>query len=167
MEILQEKLLTNTACQTVKAHFREHLKKQMLSISALRRMEAKRGLEEIPLPQGLILSFSSFSSEIDTSSLNKRLLQEERLVLPHVSGDLLLLYHGDDQIDPCSIACALIPGLGFDASNMRLGRGKGYYDRFLKTLPLLHTIGIGFQEQYVDQLPCEPHDIPLSRLSLF
>lgn len=52
----------------------------------------------------------------------------------------------------------LVPGVGFDAFGMRLGRGKGYYDRFLSTSPGL-KIGFGFSWQCVrEALPCELHD---------
>ena len=50
----------------------------------------------------------------------------------------------------------LVPGLAFDVYNKlseksvsRLGRGKGYYDVFLKKIPNCYTMGIGFNEQFV------------------
>jgi len=58
------------------------------------------------------------------------------------------------------IEVALVLGLGFDRRGIRLGHGKGYFDRFLagRRFP---SIGLGFDEQLVDELPAEPHDVPM------
>ncbi len=60
-------------------------------------------------------------------------------------------YH---EISPSWI---LVPGVGFDLKGARLGRGKGFYDRFLKSHPAL-TVGIGWSEQIEDKIPVESHD---------
>ncbi|MCY4643118.1 MAG: 5-formyltetrahydrofolate cyclo-ligase [Bacteriovoracales bacterium] len=51
----------------------------------------------------------------------------------------------------------VVPALGLTRSGKRLGRGKGYYDRILKTFrgP---TIGLCFEEQLCDEIPEEEHD---------
>jgi 5-formyltetrahydrofolate cyclo-ligase len=47
-------------------------------------------------------------------------------------------------------------------NNVRLGRGHGYYDRFLCGLPdTTKTIGLAFDFQVVDNLPKDSHDIPV------
>ncbi|MCM8781460.1 MAG: 5-formyltetrahydrofolate cyclo-ligase [Candidatus Omnitrophica bacterium] len=59
----------------------------------------------------------------------------------------------------------LVPGLAFDKDGNRLGRGKGYYDRFLKKLAIhVLTIGLCFDFQVLDSIPRLPHDIPLKML---
>lgn len=58
---------------------------------------------------------------------------------------------------------AFIPGLGFDRRLRRLGRGRGFYDRFLKG-SLILKVGVSFAEQLVEELPYEPHDIDLDAL---
>lgn len=64
--------------------------------------------------------------------------------------------------DPGVIDLALVPGLAFTRAGHRLGRGKGYYDRFLAQLrPGCFKCGIGYDFQLVDELPTEPHDVPL------
>lgn len=50
-----------------------------------------------------------------------------------------------------------IPGLGFDLNGGRLGRGKGFYDRFLETSDALR-IGLCWTEQLKDKIPVESHD---------
>lgn len=58
---------------------------------------------------------------------------------------------------------ALIPGLGFDQiTGHRLGRGAGYYDRYLARRTSCVTIGLGFDEQVVTGLPAQPHDVPMN-----
>jgi len=54
----------------------------------------------------------------------------------------------------------IIPGLAFDASGSRLGRGGGYYDRTLAACgPRTLVIGVGFDCQLVAAVPTDPHDI--------
>ena len=67
---------------------------------------------------------------------------------------------------PCEgIDLVLVPGVAFDKKGNRLGRGKGYYDRFLKGLPKRTlTIGLCFDFQVVEFIPKLPHDIPVQRL---
>ncbi|MCD6539298.1 MAG: 5-formyltetrahydrofolate cyclo-ligase [Candidatus Omnitrophica bacterium] len=53
----------------------------------------------------------------------------------------------------------VVPGLAFDKENQRLGRGKGYYDRFLKNLlPKTLKIGVAFSEQIFERLPFSLQD---------
>jgi len=59
----------------------------------------------------------------------------------------------------------LTPGLAFDRGGRRLGRGKGFYDRFLHTLRAAHPpgrsswcVGLCFDEQLVDRVPVSDHD---------
>ena len=54
----------------------------------------------------------------------------------------------------------LVPGVAFDRQGHRLGRGKGYYDRLLKTVRGLKC-GVGFDEQLVEEIPVEAHDVRL------
>ena len=62
------------------------------------------------------------------------------------------------------IDLVIVPGVAFDKYNMRLGRGHGYYDRFLSSLPdRTTTIGLAFDFQVVDNLPKDSHDIPVSK----
>lgn len=51
----------------------------------------------------------------------------------------------------------LVPGLGFDFSGARLGRGKGFYDRYLENQQALR-IGLAWTEQIVEKIPVEGHD---------
>ena len=58
----------------------------------------------------------------------------------------------------------LVPAVGFDALGRRLGRGKGYYDQLLSHTPA-KKCGIAFDWQVVDELPAEPHDVPMNYLA--
>ena len=51
----------------------------------------------------------------------------------------------------------LVPGVGFDLSGARLGRGKGFYDRYFENKNVL-KIGLAWSEQIVEKLPVEKHD---------
>src|SRR2546422_94533 len=54
----------------------------------------------------------------------------------------------------------LVPGVAFALDGRRLGRGKGVYDRLLMSVRG-SKCGAGFDEQIVDDLPVEPHDVRL------
>jgi 5-formyltetrahydrofolate cyclo-ligase len=55
----------------------------------------------------------------------------------------------------------LVPGVAFDAQGWRLGRGKGFYDRLLAQV-CGTTCGVAFDEQIVETIPVEPHDVRLT-----
>lgn len=66
---------------------------------------------------------------------------------------------GDIFYDYDTIDVAIIPGMAFDIAGHRLGRGRGYYDRFLSQVPHVYKIGVCYPTQLVDRVPTDPHDI--------
>jgi 5-formyltetrahydrofolate cyclo-ligase len=57
----------------------------------------------------------------------------------------------------------LVPGVAFDLECHRLGRGRGYYDQLLGVIRG-RTCGVAFENQVVDHIPVEPHDVRLECL---
>ena len=56
----------------------------------------------------------------------------------------------------------LVPGLAFTADGSRLGRGAGFYDRFLSAIPATTVkIGVCFEFQRVSEIPQESHDVKM------
>lgn len=115
------------------------------------------------------------------------MIQQEKLVLPKVSGKDLVFYHvfsyeelekskwnvlepksTASPINPSDISILFVPALCFDTNNYRLGRGKGFYDHFLSLHPTSKSIGVGYQEQLSKlPLPNEQHDQSLDEVLLF
>jgi 5-formyltetrahydrofolate cyclo-ligase len=63
------------------------------------------------------------------------------------------------------IDLVIVPGLGFSNDGHRIGRGMGFYDRFLAQANFIGvSCGMGFEEQIVAALPVLDHDVPLSML---
>ncbi|MGI6402277.1 MAG: 5-formyltetrahydrofolate cyclo-ligase [Thermoguttaceae bacterium] len=57
-------------------------------------------------------------------------------------------------VAPEDIDVMLTPGLAFDLQGRRLGRGAGYYDRYLPQLRRdAFIVGIGYEEQLVEETP--------------
>ena len=75
---------------------------------------------------------------------------------------------GCPLVEPKSLDAILLPGLAFDRAGNRLGRGAGFYDRFISSLhdaghrPAL--IGVCYHAQIVDSVPTEPHDHRVDRV---
>lgn len=55
----------------------------------------------------------------------------------------------------------LVPGVAFDHSGRRLGRGQGYYDRWLRDAQATTLCGVAFEEQWLEEIPAEEHDITM------
>ena len=59
----------------------------------------------------------------------------------------------------------IVPLVAFDRAGARLGYGGGCYDRYLPMLsPACQIIGIAFDEQRVDHVPTDAHDLPLPHI---
>lgn len=82
---------------------------------------------------------------------------------PYLLDDL----HGQgwQEADEQLFDVAAIPLVAFDDGLMRLGYGGGNYDRFLPKLRHdCFVAGVAFEEQRVEHVPTEPHDLPLPRI---
>lgn len=75
-------------------------------------------------------------------------------------------YDKKKSLDFDEMDLVIVPGIAFDRNNYRLGRGAGYYDRFLGALPShVPTLGLAFDFQIVDSIPhLQEHDVPVSRV---
>lgn len=71
---------------------------------------------------------------------------------------------GSDLLDDAQIGAVIVPALAFDLEGRRLGRGRGYYDRFLDRLSP-DCLRIGITGDFVaDRVPTEDHDIAMTHL---
>jgi len=125
-----------------------------------------------------VLFYSSFDGEVDTHEMIKetikfgkkiglpKIIKKEKKIVPRLveyfEKDIELGPYGIKQpkdsvtevLDLENIDMVIVPGVAFDKANNRLGRGGGYYDRFLKKLPSnIPTCGLAFDFQIVDHLP--------------
>ncbi len=65
----------------------------------------------------------------------------------------------DTTIDLC-----IVPVLGVDSEGHRLGKGKGYYDRFFAKFPNCEKVAVAFKEQVFDKVVTESHDIKMDKV---
>ena len=129
-----------------------------------------------------VLAFAAMPDEPDTAEMLRRALADgKRLLLPRVRSKtemdwveipaLCLLRPGAFGIqeppadlpaaDPAGYAAALalVPCLAASPDGIRLGRGGGYYDRYLAAHPDCHTAAVGYAIQIVDSIMTEETDI--------
>jgi len=135
----------------------------------------------------LVMFYASRQNEVDTHRMiDEALGAGKKVALPRCAGQKTFVAkeisnrHTDlekgaygiyeprkeaPEVDAGRIGLVVVPGVAFDIKNERLGRGKGYYDRFLKKLPRgKTTIGLAFDFQIVKDLPKDAHDIPVSKV---
>lgn len=127
-----------------------------------------------------ILMYHSLPDELPTVRFLKKWHGRKHFFLPRVNGvNLEILpydesklelgaFHieepaGDDLTDVNEIELMVIPAVAFDRKGNRLGRGKGFYDRLLKSSSAL-KIGVGYEFQLLDEIPCEPHDVAMDMI---
>lgn len=64
-----------------------------------------------------------------------------------------------------ALGMVVVPLVAFDRTGARLGYGGGCYDRYLPTLSAsCQIVGIAFDEQHVDHVPTDVHDLPLPNI---
>lgn len=121
-----------------------------------------------------IFVYCSTDREASTTAILARALADgKRVMLPRVSGDAMLLvpYALGDPLavgafgifeptgEPTDEApdLAVIPLLAFDRTRARLGKGKGYYDRFLASFRGT-SLALAYAEQEVPAVPTDRFD---------
>lgn len=143
-------------------------------------LKVDEGADKAHAERTRIFAFASFGREPDTWQLLRWLWSRNRAAwLPRVVGRQMRFYavRGEDELAPTGYRgvaepestndadlprpgdLIIVPGLAFTTEGARLGRGGGYYDRFLARRPAdAQAIGIGYRVQLVDSLPFASHD---------
>lgn len=124
--------------------------------------------------------FCSLDDEPDTREALVRWSAVKRIAVPRVEGDSMRFFRYDprtqrtgafgieepgpeaEECAPGELDLIVVPGVAFTPQGVRMGRGRGYYDRYLAQ-PGLRAVKVGvcFAHQLVEALPVEPHDVPM------
>ncbi len=131
----------------------------------------------------IVAAYMALPGEVDLSELFGRI--EKEWVFPRVGGENLSFYRvknvdqemqvgafgimepkdGLDEVSVNEVDLFLCPGIGFDRTGGRMGRGKGFYDRMLENAkPSALKIGVCFPFQLVDEIVMEPHDVRMNKV---
>ncbi|WP_251624006.1 5-formyltetrahydrofolate cyclo-ligase [Odoribacter lunatus] len=171
---------------------KKELRKQIRELKNLYSIEDKlrfsseimRQLEENEhfIQARWVVCYWSMADEVYTHDFICKWAEEKYILLPCVRGDELelRLFSGKNNLhlgegyaipEPegeCfteygKIDLIIVPGMAFDGSGNRLGRGKGYYDRFLRNRTA-YKIGICFPFQYQKTIPVDSLDVPVDEV---
>lgn len=163
--------LSQAAVESASDHIRDHV----LALSSVRSSKS-------------LFVYCSFGSEVQTYNLIEDLLALGKTVaVPRITDAAngimdAVPIHSLKDLTPgpfgvlapqCGAALAaspdlaLVPGLAFSpVTGHRLGYGKGFFDRYLRSHPETMALGLAFEQQLVDSLPADEHDQPLDSLVL-
>jgi 5-formyltetrahydrofolate cyclo-ligase len=176
--------------QQRKAELRARVLARRSALPADQRAQAGRAIRDALLDRpevqmaGTIAAYYSIGAEPDTRGLVYALWKRGSYVLLPVlrpDGDLdWASYEGPDSLVPgprglrepgepvrgvdavARADAVLVPALAVDGAGRRLGRGGGGYDRALARVgPLIPLIALVYDEELVEYVPAEAHDIPV------
>ena len=154
---------------------RQRLRASAAIFSAVERLPEFRSARTVAV-------FAALPDEPATDEVLARWASTRRVVLPRVEGDAMRFYacrpdalvfgafgilepQGERPCPAGEIDLVVCPGVAFTADGRRLGRGRGYYDRYLGD-PAFRgfRVGVCYAHQLVDDLPVEPHDVRMDRV---
>ncbi|MBM3251420.1 MAG: 5-formyltetrahydrofolate cyclo-ligase [Candidatus Omnitrophica bacterium] len=194
MLVTQEKMKTGNILSS-KQKLRERMLSELNGLKEVDRAKKSLSIKEKLFATSefrkakIILFYASLKNEVNTDEMIKEALAQGKLIglvsvfekdktlVPYLVSDidtrLMVGPYGVRQpnkefaksIAVDHLNLVIVPGLAFDLEGNRLGRGKGYYDRFLETLPNgTPTIGLAFDFQIVDDLPHSSQDSPVNKV---
>ena len=154
---------------------RQRLRASAAIFSAVERLPEFRAARTVAV-------FAALPDEPATDEVLARWASTRRVVLPRVEGDAMRFYacrpdalvfgafgilepQGERPCPAGEIDLVVCPGVAFTADGRRLGRGRGYYDRYLGD-PAFRgfRVGVCYAHQLLDDLPVEPHDVRMDRV---
>jgi 5-formyltetrahydrofolate cyclo-ligase len=175
---------------TIKNQLRKAVKDRMSKLSPEEYSGSNRAIHEqffsldrVKQASSIMIYYSS-NGEAETASIIQELLFMGKTVSLPVCApakdlvaakitDLSRLVtneFGIKEPDPGRMVCPdfidliVLPGLAFDEAGFRLGRGAGYYDRFLSKNMRVFKLGLAYDFQVYPSLPVESHDIAIDGL---
>ncbi|MBQ8958289.1 MAG: 5-formyltetrahydrofolate cyclo-ligase [Bacteroidales bacterium] len=165
----------------IKAIKKQHTKEELLEQSE--KIMAQLECHPDFVKAHKVMLYSALPDEVQTQAFLEKWHLEKQIILPTVVGDdIIPVEYGRDtdfavgdfnilepQNEPYTgdFELIIVPGVAFDRRGNRLGRGRGYYDRFLSQHLNVKRIGICFDFQLVDEVPAEPFDIKMDEILSF
>lgn len=171
-----------------KSEIRASMRSRNRALSSAERLVASTAIfsavERLPefRTARTVALFAALPDEPATDEVMARWLETRNIVLPRVEGETMQFYvcrpdalkfgafgilepQGEELCPPERIDLIVCPGVAFTDDGRRLGRGKGYYDRYL-SLPAFHAyrVGVCYAHQLVEELPVEAHDVRMDRV---
>lgn len=168
---------------TEKSDIRKEVRRRISSLSPRQRLEAANIVfDRIERSEAFaratcVALYASLPDEVPTHEVIERWAAVKRVVLPRVEGDTMRFFDYDPatmrrgsfgidepeaegECTPDAIDLIIIPARAFTPEGVRLGRGKGYYDRYMSQPGFAaYKVGVAFGCQIFDSLPFEDHDI--------
>lgn len=132
----------------------------------------------------VIMMYYPLPSEVDVRPALNVLRERGKVVLlPRVVSDTEMTIHkyenenslsvgafhimeptGEEYTAIDAIDVVIVPGMAFDKEGNRLGKGKGYYDRFFTRAYNIYKVGVCFPYQMVENVPCDAHDVKMDKV---
>ena len=172
-----------------KINLRKQMKVQLKAMDAEQKAALDRKICEqvLSVPEiagaAFVYGYRNLSWETGTEELLDELWAKGiQVALPKVLGDTMEFFHvrskedlkeGSFHIlepdDSCEQVCwpkapVLVPGLAFSKTGNRLGKGGGYYDKFLSKEPDHMTVALAYEYQLTDEIPVADHDRPVDMI---
>lgn len=124
-----------------------------------------------------VLLYWSLPDELPTHSFIVKWCKQKQMLLPMVKGDKMLIkpFTSTDELRKSDmgiwepetqkeymrqIDLVIAPGIAFDKKKNRLGRGKGYYDKYFNGKKVT-KIGVCYDFQLLENIPVEPFDVKM------
>ncbi|MBN2521687.1 MAG: 5-formyltetrahydrofolate cyclo-ligase [Bacteroidales bacterium] len=174
MTIKNEKQNFRKQIRDLKARIPETEKRKMSAL-VFERIEKL----DVFIKAEIVLLFWSMDDEVYTHDFIVKWNRKKKILLPVICDEVLQLkfFRGEEFLlksakypvfEPAGEAfdktgivdLAIMPGVAFDKSGNRLGRGKAYYDKLLSHIHA-YKIGVCFSFQLFDTIPHEPTDIKM------
>lgn len=171
---MEKKELRKHIKELKKQHSAEQLKAQSETI--MQKLESHPDFAKA----NIVMLYYSLPDEVQTAEFIAKWRNRKQIILPTVVGDDIIpvkldadttFAKGDFDIQEPQAAqydgnydLVIVPGVAFDSNGNRIGRGRGYYDRFLCKHSNVKKIGICFDFQLVDEIPTEPTDIKMDEI---
>lgn len=151
--------------------------KQQLAIKLFQKIELTPEFQKA----STIFIYWSLPDEIPTQDFIYKWSEKKSILLPVIIGDIMFPVKFDanesmqkgmlgimepesKEVFSGTIDLIIIPGIAFDKQKNRLGRGKGFYDKYLETGVRVTKIGVCFDFQLLTSLPVDKHDIKMDKI---
>ncbi len=131
----------------------------------------------------IVMAYYGVRNEVETKGIIQKALQagkivalpvtdfEKKTVVPILINSLEQLQKtqfglveptSKKPVETTELDLIIVPGVAFDKSGCRIGRGKGFYDELLrKTSTEITLVGLCFEENLEERLPSESHDVKM------